>query len=94
MFLLISSVSLYLVSFLGSPLCFPQGKWEPRRIPNPSFFEDKTPFRHLLPISAVGFELWTMSPSVFFDNLIVTSELAIANNYAKDGSVGREGGRD
>ncbi len=62
-----------------------QGKWAPRRIPNPGYFEDKTPFLHLLPISAVGFELWSTSPSVSFDNVIVISELAIANNYARDG---------
>ena len=63
----------------------PQGIWEPRKIPNPAYFEDETPFFSLTPIAAVGFELWTMSEGIFFDNIIVTSELAIANNYARDG---------
>ena len=62
-----------------------QGKWAPRRIPNPAYFEDETPFHSLLPVTAVGFELWSMDKNIFFDNIIVTSELTIANIYARDG---------
>lgn len=63
----------------------PQGKWAPRKIENPAYFEDNTPFFNLFPIGAVGFELWTMNEDIYFDNVIITSELAVANNYAREG---------
>jgi len=62
-----------------------QGKWAPKKIPNPGYFEEDTPFENLLPINAVGFELWTMSEDIFIDNVIVCGELVIANNYAREG---------
>ena len=64
---------------------FLQGKWAPRKIDNPAYFEDDTPFSSFSTISAVGFELWTMSEDILIDNVIVCGELAIANNYARDG---------
>ncbi len=64
-----------------------QGKWAPRKIANPGYFEEDTPFNNLLPIHAVGFELWTMSEGIFIDNVLVCGELAIANNYAQEGLV-------
>ena len=68
-----------------SPYLHPQGKWAPRKIENPAYFEDNTPFFNLFPIGAVGFELWTMNEDIYFDNVIITSELAVANNYAREG---------
>ena len=62
-----------------------QGVWKPKRIPNPSYFEDDHPFDSLLTISAIGFELWTMSGSIHFDNIIICSELTVANNFASEG---------
>ena len=62
-----------------------QGKWAPRKIANPAFFEDEVPFTSFSAISAVGFELWTMTEGILIDNIIVCGELAIANNYARDG---------
>lgn len=64
-----------------------QGKWAPAKIPNPGYFEDDTPFNSFTRIEAVGFELWTMSEDIMIDNIIVCGELAIANNYARDGWV-------
>ena len=64
---------------------FAQGKWAPRKIENPAYFEDETPYFSLTPIVAVGFELWSMNENIFFDNIIITSELAIANNFARNG---------
>lgn len=61
------------------------GKWVPRQIPNPAYFDDTTPFFSLTPIGAVGFELWSMNEDIYFDNILVASELTIANNYARDG---------
>ena len=37
------------------------GVWAPKKIANPFFFEDKTPFASLYPISAIGIEMWTMT---------------------------------
>ena len=62
-----------------------QGTWAPRKIENPAHFEDKTPFFSLSPIGAIGFELWTMNENIYFDNVIITSELTVANNYAAEG---------
>ncbi|XP_063907214.1 calnexin-like isoform X2 [Zophobas morio] len=58
-----------------------KGKWRPRRIPNPEFFEDKQPFK-MQPVSAVGFELWSMSKDIFFDNIIITDDIEVANHWA------------
>uniref|UniRef100_A0A0A9WSZ3 Calmegin n=1 Tax=Lygus hesperus TaxID=30085 RepID=A0A0A9WSZ3_LYGHE len=48
-----------------------KGKWFPKRIPNPHFFEDKNPFA-MTPIVSLGFELWSMTSNVMFDNIVVT----------------------
>ncbi|KAF4518693.1 hypothetical protein B566_EDAN002729, partial [Ephemera danica] len=60
-----------------------KGKWHPRRIPNPDFFEDLEPF-HMTPIGALGFELWSMSDHILFDNLLVTDSLLQAEEWAAD----------
>ncbi|KAL4707456.1 hypothetical protein ACJJTC_000100 [Scirpophaga incertulas] len=59
-----------------------RGKWTPRRIPNPHYFRDDQPFR-MTPIHAVGFELWSMSPMLLFDNLLVTDDETVAELWAK-----------
>ncbi|CAG9823071.1 unnamed protein product [Phaedon cochleariae] len=60
-----------------------KGKWRPRKIPNPDYFEDKAPFK-MATVSAVGFELWSMSQDILFDNIIITEEIAIAEMWAAD----------
>ncbi|XP_076274124.1 calnexin-like isoform X1 [Rhynchophorus ferrugineus] len=59
-----------------------RGKWRPRKIPNPDFFEDKQPFR-MNAVHAVGFELWSMSKDILFDNIIITDDYAEADRWAK-----------
>ena len=71
---------------LPSCLCL-QGKWAPRKVPNPAYFNDQTPFFNLTPITSIGLELWTMSDDIYFDNIIIASEFALANDYAKEGYV-------
>ncbi|XP_069052253.1 calnexin isoform X2 [Lepisosteus oculatus] len=61
-----------------------QGVWKPRKIPNPDFFEDLHPFR-MTPFSAVGLELWSMSSDIFFDNFMISSDRAVADQWANDG---------
>ncbi|XP_050296179.1 calnexin [Anthonomus grandis grandis] len=58
-----------------------KGKWRPRKIPNPDYFEDKKPFE-MQPITAVGFELWSISRDILFDNLIITEETDVAEDWA------------
>ncbi|XP_068627795.1 calnexin isoform X1 [Battus philenor] len=59
-----------------------RGKWSPRRIPNPHFFRDENPFK-MTPIHAVGFELWSMSPMLLFDNLIVTDDASVLEDWTR-----------
>ena len=47
-----------------------KGVWKPRTIANPKYFEDKTP-ANFEPIGAIGFELWTMSNDILFDNIYI-----------------------
>ncbi|XP_045115472.1 calnexin-like [Portunus trituberculatus] len=60
-----------------------RGKWKPRTIPNPDYFEDLEPFK-MRPIAAVGLELWSMSDNILFDNLLVTDNMADANQLAAE----------
>ncbi|XP_045478978.1 calnexin [Harmonia axyridis] len=60
-----------------------KGKWRPKLIPNPDFFEDKNPFK-MTTVEAVGFELWSMSRDILFDNIIITEELSIAQEWAAE----------
>lgn len=46
------------------------GEWKPRMIPNPDFFEDLQP-SSFTPMGAIGFEIWTMSNDIMFDNIYV-----------------------
>lgn len=59
-----------------------QGKWAPRKIRNPDFFEDLNPFR-MTTIAAVGVELWSMSADILFDNIIITDDEDAAIDWAE-----------
>uniref|UniRef100_H2ZFG1 Calnexin n=1 Tax=Ciona savignyi TaxID=51511 RepID=H2ZFG1_CIOSA len=58
-----------------------RGIWKPKMISNPDYFEDDLPYK-MTPIGAVGFELWSMSEDIYFDNIIITDELSVAEDYA------------
>ncbi|KAK3564938.1 hypothetical protein QTP86_031066 [Hemibagrus guttatus] len=60
-----------------------QGKWQPQMIPNPAYFEDTQPFR-MRPVSAVGFELWSLTGDVLFDNILLSDDLMIAKRWTED----------
>jgi calnexin len=47
-----------------------KGVWAPRKIANPNYFEDKTP-ANLEPMGAIGYELWSMSSDMLFDNIYI-----------------------
>ncbi|XP_026491514.2 calnexin isoform X1 [Vanessa tameamea] len=59
-----------------------RGRWAPRRVRNPHYFRDDAPFR-MTPVHAVGFELWSMSPMLLFDNVIITDDERVAEEWAK-----------
>ncbi|KAJ3028639.1 UNVERIFIED_CONTAM: hypothetical protein HDU68_001220 [Siphonaria sp. JEL0065] len=45
-----------------------KGPWPPKKIPNPTYFEDCKP-SNMGKIGAIGFELWTMQDGIQFDNI-------------------------
>ncbi|KAI0216389.1 hypothetical protein LSAT2_031602 [Lamellibrachia satsuma] len=59
------------------------GKWKPRKIPNPDYFEDSDPYK-MAPIGAIGLELWSMSDDIVFDNFIITDTKSVADVWAAD----------
>jgi len=59
-----------------------KGPWAPRKIPNPSYFEDKTP-SNFEPIGAIGYELWTMTNDILFDNIYVGHSIKDAEKLQK-----------
>ncbi|XP_022647358.1 calnexin-like isoform X2 [Varroa jacobsoni] len=61
-----------------------KGKWRPRKIPNPDYFFDERPFNSIPTAVAVGFELWSMTDGILFDNLIITDDRTVATQYAED----------
>ncbi len=61
-----------------------QGKWEPKKIANPDYFEDNDPFKSIIPISAIGLELWSMNDNIYFDNFLITDNEQTATEFAKD----------
>ena len=61
-----------------------QGKWEPRKIANPEYFEETSPFGSLTPFSALGLELWSMTENIYFDNFIITNDEQVAKQFAND----------
>jgi hypothetical protein len=61
-----------------------QGKWEPRKIANPEYFEETNPFSSLTPFSALGLELWSMTENIYFDNFIITNDEQVAKQFAND----------
>ncbi|XP_063690916.1 calnexin-like [Bolinopsis microptera] len=58
------------------------GVWSPKKIANPDYYEDKTPFASLMPITAVGIEMWTMTKDIMFDNIILTDSKSVADEWA------------
>ncbi|XP_053232951.1 calnexin isoform X1 [Podarcis raffonei] len=61
-----------------------QGIWKPRKIPNPDFFEDLEPFK-MTPFAALGLELWSMTSDILFDNFIICTDRAVADDWGNDG---------
>lgn len=39
----------------------------------------------MTPFNAVGLELWSMTSDIFFDNFIICTERAVADDWSNDG---------
>ncbi|CED82206.1 Calnexin [Phaffia rhodozyma] len=61
-----------------------KGVWAPRKIANPSFFEDNEPAKGLETIGGVGFEVWTMTEDMLFDNIYIGHSVADAKAFADE----------
>eukprot|EP00002_Diphylleia_rotans_P006014 TRINITY_DN1529_c0_g1_i3.p1 TRINITY_DN1529_c0_g1~~TRINITY_DN1529_c0_g1_i3.p1 ORF type:complete len:588 (+),score=155.80 TRINITY_DN1529_c0_g1_i3:44-1807(+) len=59
-----------------------KGEWKARMIPNPNYFEDKTP-NNFPAIGAIGFEIWTMTEEITFDNIYLGHSINDAINFAE-----------
>jgi len=57
-----------------------RGKWTPRLIQNPDYFYDQNPLRSS-PIGAVGFELWSISDKIYFDNILIADDESFIDNW-------------
>lgn len=60
-----------------------KGVWAPRKIANPDFFEDLHP-SNLNKIGGVGFEIWSMTEDILFDNIYIGHSKADAKALAKE----------
>jgi len=60
-----------------------QGIWKPRLIPNPDYFHDPEPYK-MTPIGGIGIELWTMSDGIYFDNVLITDSMGLADQLARE----------
>ncbi|KAG8876267.1 hypothetical protein FRB97_004309 [Tulasnella sp. 331] len=60
-----------------------KGIWAPRKIANPGYFEDHNPAT-LRPIGAIGFEIWSMTEDILFDNIYIGHSAADAKALATE----------
>jgi len=58
-----------------------KGLWKPKQIANPNYFEDKEPYK-MMPIAALGLEVWTMSAEIVFDNFYIGTSKKDADSFA------------
>lgn len=57
------------------------GPWKPRKIANPSYYAVTK--AQLLPIKAVGLEIWTMDQGVLIDDVYIGTDVKAAKDYAE-----------
>ncbi|OSX81151.1 hypothetical protein BU14_0025s0032 [Porphyra umbilicalis] len=57
-----------------------RGVWAPRKIPNPDYYEVSAV--RMLPIDAVGVEIWSMDQGILFDNVLLGNDVAGASAFA------------
>lgn len=60
-----------------------KGVWSARLIPNPDYYEVKSP-ANLEPMGAIGFEIWTMTNDILFDNIYIGHSVKDAKKFADE----------
>lgn len=65
------------------PLC-PQGEWVQKQIPNPKYYQDEAPLNNVAPIKALAFELWTIDSGYTFDNVLLSTDEAEAQQAREE----------
>jgi len=66
------------------------GEWKPKQIDNPDYAKYKDSEPHALaPIGGIGIELWTMQKGILFDNILVSTDPAVAKSLANHTYVKR-----
>merc|ERR1719468_1242741 len=73
-------------ALISNPVCSSApgcGPWQQPMIDNPDYYHDAEPFK-MTPLGGIGIELWTMSDSIYFDNILITDNVALADNLAKE----------
>merc|ERR1712060_450339 len=59
-----------------------KGVWEAKKIANPEFVDDDSVYKYD-DFGFIGFDLWQVKGGTIFDNIIITDDVAEADNFAK-----------
>merc|ERR1719198_1379483 len=59
-----------------------KGIWEAKKIANPEYEDDDKVYKYD-DFGFIGFDLWQVKGGTIFDNVIITDDLAEADNFAK-----------
>merc|ERR1711920_334094 len=59
-----------------------KGFWEAKKIANPEYEDDDAVYKYA-DFGFIGFDLWQVKGGTIFDNVIVTDDVAEADNFAK-----------
>merc|ERR1712125_219198 len=58
-----------------------KGVWEAKKIDNPEFVDDDAVYKYA-DFGFIGFDLWQVKAETIFDNIIITDDVAEADNFA------------
>merc|ERR1712083_525241 len=59
-----------------------KGVWEAKKIANPEYEDDNSVYKYS-DFGFLGFDLWQVKGGTIFDNVIITDDVAEADNFAK-----------
>merc|ERR1711941_101905 len=59
-----------------------KGFWEAKKIANPEYEDDDAVYKYA-DFGFLGFDLWQVKGGTIFDNVIITDDVAEADNFAK-----------
>jgi calreticulin len=59
-----------------------KGVWEAKKIANPEYVDDDAVYKYA-DFGFIGFDLWQVKGGSIFDNIVITDDVAEADNFAK-----------